>query len=80
MAGDQPGDNNGTSVRTAGDVLRRAGHVSWQTTTPTMTTPSATTTAPEPAGILHFRWARSVDEVHQVLGNERADESAPCRS
>jgi len=70
-----PGDNNGTSVRTAGDVLREAGHVSWQADYSDDDHTQRDDYRPgHGAGIQHFRWARSVDEVHQVLGNARADE------
>jgi hypothetical protein len=70
-----PGDDSGTSVRTAGDVLREAGHVGWE---PEFSdddhTERGTYSAGLEAGIQHFRWALSVDEVHEVLGNARADE------
>ena len=70
-----PGDDNGTSVRTAGDVLRASGHVSWQPDYSDDDHVERGTYSPElGAGIQAFRWAQSVDEVHQVLGNERADE------
>lgn len=71
-----PGDNNGTSVRAGGEVLIRLGHVPWS---PRLANgdgshiaragyvPRAT------AGIHTFRWARSVDDIHAVLGNVRAD-------
>ena len=69
-----PGDDNGTSVRAAGDVLVKAGHVDWTDeladddhTQRDDYTPAADN------GIKRFRWARSVDDVHKVLGNERAD-------
>lgn len=70
-----PGDNNGTSVRSAGDTLRDSGHVPWEDSYADddeaergAYTPSAD------QGIQQFRWARSVEEVHEVLGNERADQ------
>lgn len=70
-----PGDNNGTSVRAAGDVLSDSGHVSWEAG---FADDDHTERDDYPAdrqqGILHFRWAQSVAEVHSVLGNERADE------
>jgi len=71
----KPGDNNGTSVRTAGDVLRRSGHVSWQAGYADDDHTVRDDYSPDhKAGIQHFRWARTVDEVHQVLANARADE------
>jgi len=70
-----PGDNNGTSVRSAGDILRESGHVSWDDSYGDDNhTERASYTADHDEGIARFRWARSVDEVHQVLGNDRADE------
>ena len=70
-----PGDNNGTSVRTAGDVLRGAGHVGWQKDYSDDDSTERASYSPQlDAGIDHFRWALSVDEVHEVLGNARADE------
>jgi len=71
----EPGDNNGTSVRSAGDVLQDSGHVGWQDEhSDDDHTGRATYGADQGAGIQHFRWAQSVDEVHQALGNDRADE------
>jgi hypothetical protein len=70
-----PGDNNGTSVRTAGGVLRKSGHVDWQDEySDDDHTERAGYRCDRDAGIQRFRWARSVDDVHQVLGNDRADE------
>jgi hypothetical protein len=70
-----PGDDNGTSVRSAGDILSKSGHVDWSAeyadddhTERGGYRPAADN------GITRFRWARSVDEVHDALGNERADE------
>ncbi|WP_028660811.1 hypothetical protein [Nocardioides insulae] len=70
-----PGDNEGTSVRAAGDVLRAAGHVAWEADfADDDHTERLRYSAALDAGIHRFRWATSVDDVHQVLGNERADE------
>jgi hypothetical protein len=70
-----PGDNNGTSVRSAGDVLRASGHVGWKVEHADDDHDERGAYAADVgAGIQHFRWAQSVDEVHQVLGNDRADE------
>lgn len=70
-----PGDNNGTSVRSAGDILRASGHVAWKAEySDDDHNERGTYAADLGAGIQHFRWAQSVDEVHQVLGNDRADE------
>jgi hypothetical protein len=71
----KPGDNNGTSVRSAGDILMASGHVSWRSEfADDDHNERGTYTAEHGAGIQHFRWARSAQEVHQVLGNDRADE------
>lgn len=70
-----PGDDNGTSVRAAGDVLSQAGHVDWAAGY--ADDDHTEREGYRPAGdngITRFRWARSVDDVHRVLGNERADE------
>lgn len=70
-----PGDNNGTSVRTAGDILRDSGHVLWDDSYADHDHTEREGYQPDPTkGIQRFRWARSVDEVHAVLGNERAEE------
>ena len=70
-----PGDTDGTSVRAAGDILRKSGHVDWDDehegddhTVRADYEPSSDN------GIVRFRWARSIDEVHSVLANDRADE------
>jgi hypothetical protein len=70
-----PGDDEGTSVRAAAEVLVAAGHVSWSE-------PYADDDFHERAkyrpvlqeGIKAFRWAKSVDDVHAVLANPAADE------
>lgn len=69
-----PGDNNGTSVRAAGEVLAGAGHVDWrdQYADDDHTERDGYSAALD-NGIQSFRWARSVDDVHAVLGNDKAD-------
>lgn len=58
-----PGDDNGTSVRAALDVLRTEGHKPWRGNGQI-----------KPAeGISANRWAQSVDEVHKVLQNGVGD-------
>jgi hypothetical protein len=53
------GDNNGTSVRAAMDVLRTIGHIQWGKD------------KPDPKnGIAANRWATSVDDLFSVLQNE----------
>lgn len=70
-----PGDDNGTSVRSAGDVLAKAGHVDWDARY--ADDDYVKREDYEPAlddGVKSFRWAQSVDDVHRVLANARADE------
>jgi hypothetical protein len=70
-----PGDNEGTSVRSAGDVLKSLGHVPWEDEhADDDHTERAGYVPGLDEGIATFRWAQSVDEVHAVLGNDRADE------
>jgi hypothetical protein len=71
----QPGDNQGTSVRAAGNILRDAGHVDWQDDFGDDDVSERSGYHPEfDDGVASFAWAASVDEVHQVLANDRADE------
>lgn len=69
-----PGDSDGTSVRAAARILRRHGHVDWDSS---MADDDAEIrfkyTAERDNGIRRFRWAQSVDEIHQALGNPEAD-------
>lgn len=69
-----PGDSNGTSVRAAGKILAGKGHVPWVNT---MTGHSVTArdgySSKLSEGILKYRWATSVDDIHRVLGNPKAD-------
>jgi hypothetical protein len=54
-----PGDNNGTSVRAAMDILRTIGHIQWGKD------------KPDPQyGIAANRWATNVDDLFSVLQNE----------
>jgi hypothetical protein len=70
-----PGDNNGTSVRAAGEVLSKLGHVDWQGGyADDDHTERKDYKSDAQDGIQKFRWAQSVDEVHSVLGNTKADE------
>lgn len=70
-----PGDDNGTSVRSAGEILRDSGHVGWQDEyADDDHTERDDYTPDHQQGISSFVWAQSVAEVHEVLGNERADE------
>ena len=57
-----PGDNNGTSVRLAGAILRDAGHVDWDDSYGDDDhTERAGYDPVRRDGISRFRWARSVD-------------------
>jgi len=70
-----PGDDNGTSVRAAAEVLRDRGHVPWSNTYATDDWHRRAAYTPDAQqGIAAFRWATSVQDVHAVLGNPRADE------
>ncbi|MFI5608981.1 hypothetical protein [Amycolatopsis sp. NPDC051903] len=70
-----PGDENGTSVRAAAEVLKELGHVEWQDEYADDDWRRRESYVPEvKQGIRAFRWARTVDEVHAALGNRRADE------
>jgi hypothetical protein len=70
-----PGDENGTSVRAAGDVLAAMGHVSWKNDYADDDWKSREGYKPVMKnGIKVFRWAKSVDDVHSVLGNDKADQ------
>jgi hypothetical protein len=70
-----PGDDNGTSVRAAAEMLISAGHVVWQDDhADDDASERATYAADVGEGLKAFRWAESVDEVHAVLDNPRADE------
>jgi hypothetical protein len=70
-----PGDNNGTSVRSAAEVLVAAGHVPWaEDFADDEYTERAGYQADAAQGLTAFRWAQAVEEVHEVLANEKADE------
>nr|WP_081655670.1 hypothetical protein [Amycolatopsis vancoresmycina] len=69
-----PGDENGTSVRAAAEVLKETGHVLWDDSYANDDWQAREKYTPEAKqGIKAFRWAKSVDDVHSVLGNARAD-------
>ncbi|MFC3454208.1 hypothetical protein [Amycolatopsis speibonae] len=70
-----PGDNNGTSVRAAAEVLLELGHVTWAEAYASDDYVKRAAYTPDVKnGIQAYRWAKTVDEVHEVLGNPRADE------
>jgi hypothetical protein len=70
-----PGDDNGTSVRAAGEVLSSAGHVDWEGEYADDDYEDRAKYQPSADdGIGRFRWAQSVDDVHSALGNDTADD------
>jgi hypothetical protein len=70
-----PGDDNGTSVRAAAQVLKALGDVVWDPSYANDDWHAREAYKPDVAeGIKAFRWAKSVDDVHSVLANPRADE------
>jgi hypothetical protein len=70
-----PGDNEGTSVRAAAEVLRSLGHVAWDPDHADDEADARSNYQPQQGeGIAAYRWATSVEEVHAVLGNPKADE------
>lgn len=68
-----PGDDNGTSVRAAMEVLRVAGHVLWKSS---YRNDSVQARDDRPAqiveGIWAYRWASSIDDVLTTLANPKA--------
>jgi hypothetical protein len=75
-----PGDNEGTSVRAASDILRQSGHVDWQDDyADDDHTERASYRPDRDDGLVRVRWADSAAEVHEALSNPKADElSAVC--
>ncbi|MEJ7785495.1 MAG: hypothetical protein WKF96_11880 [Solirubrobacteraceae bacterium] len=70
-----PGDENGTSVRAAAEILSKAGHVDWQDgyADDNDHTVRGDYQPERVNGLKTFRWAQSVDDVHATLSNDRAD-------
>jgi hypothetical protein len=75
-----PGDDEGTSVRAACEILRVRGHVPWQSAyagrdhaARDLETPSSDD------GVMTYRWARSVDQVHDVLKSPASDRLGAVR-
>jgi hypothetical protein len=71
-----PGDDNGTSVRAALDVLRTRGHVVWRSQLAPSYGDAARRTRLAPSaseGIAANRWITSMDDLLKVLGHEDAD-------
>jgi len=76
LADTNPGDDNGTSVKAALDVLRTVGHVPYSTKYDDMNSdgegadwaPRAQLKATASEGIAANRWVRSMDDMLDVLG------------
>jgi hypothetical protein len=72
----KPGDDQGTSVRAACDILRSRGHVAWKDAYAGRTYKQRDKEEPGAGeGITANRWAKTVTQVHAVLkspANERA--------
>lgn len=63
-----PGDDDGTSVRAALNILLNKGHVVWADTQKNLTYQQRDSLTPNAAdGINVYRWATKVDEVRAVL-------------
>ena len=62
-------------MRAAGDVLVKLGHVVWSPDDADDDATERDKYKPDASqGISAYRWAQTVDEVHGVLGNEKADQ------
>ena len=75
-----PGDEQGTSVRAACEILRARGHVPWDEAyagREYQERDQETPTTDE--GIGTYRWARSVEEVHAVLKSPLNDKLGAVR-
>jgi hypothetical protein len=78
-----PGDDNGTSVRAALDVLRTQGHVVWKNSYESLQTnwQGRDQLVGKPAeGIAANRWITSMDDALQVLGYTGLDYVDICNS
>jgi hypothetical protein len=75
-----PGDSNGTSVRAACSILRKSGHVRWNKAYVGRDHAERASRRPKSGeGVLRYRWARTVDEVHEVLMSPAADRLGAVR-
>lgn len=68
-----PGDDNGTSVRAAMDVLRTQGHVVWKAGLPSAVAARDALVAVPGEGIAANRWATQTDQIRGVLQSPRHD-------
>jgi hypothetical protein len=75
-----PGDDNGTSVRAACQILANNGHVTWDKSQDSLTYQSRDRLAGSPAeGISVYRWANTVDQVRDVLKAPEQDKAGAVR-
>jgi hypothetical protein len=69
-----PGDDEGTSVRAACEILRARGHVAWKATFKGRSYKQRDKEEPSADdGIGVYRWAKTVDEVHNILKSPAND-------
>jgi len=65
-----PGDQNGTTVRAAMDILRKMGHVAWQEAQDSLSFQDRDKLPPvQSEGISSNKWALNVDDVLACLQN-----------
>jgi hypothetical protein len=82
-----PGDDNGTSVDAAMQILAQRGHVIWKNTYTDMNTDGESADAftrsalqgTTDEGISVYRWARTVDQVRAVLKSPSTDRAGAVR-
>jgi hypothetical protein len=75
-----PGDDQGTSVRAACEILRSRGHVRWSPSYQDRAYQERDAEIPaSDEGIMTYRWARTVDEVHAVLKSPSSDRLGAVR-
>jgi len=76
----KPGDDQGTSVRAACDILRTRGHVTWKDAYANRDFQQRDQEPPNAGeGIMVYRWARTVDEVHAILKSPANDRAGAVR-
>jgi hypothetical protein len=75
-----PGDDEGTSVRAACDILRTRGHVTWKDSYAKNDYKKRDQEAPGAGeGIAVYRWAKTAAEVHSVLKSPANDGAGAVR-
>jgi hypothetical protein len=76
----KPGDDQGTSVRAACDILRSRGHVTWKDSYAKNDYKKRDKEQPAAGeGIAANRWAKTVGEVHGVLKSPANDRAGAVR-